>query len=475
MYQKDDFKRFGAIHEFGALTGRLTSAIDVFIATCFAYFTLNPAIDASASLKILDVVLYAVIALVVASLVQLSRSWRLASLSRELIEVASFWTTAFLTMLVALRVLEQLPIATADVWLPAAGRCYLSALAVMLIFRIALRLSLRHVRAYGHDQRTAAFIGATPTSSQLGDSFAQQRWIGIDVIGTFDDRGGQDGRHAPLTRIAGPVEDLVRLARTGHVSQIYVALPMAAEARVRQIIDRFADTTASVYYCPPMATLDLVGGRWDEVEGQPVISVVESPFRGYSRTLKRAEDLALVAIALPLAALPLIACAIAVRLSSPGPILFRQKRYGLDGKPFHVLKFRTMYVAEAEHDFIQAKRGDSRVTRAGAFLRRTSLDELPQLLNVLGGSMSVVGPRPHPVKLNEEFRGQVRRYMVRHKIKPGITGLAQVSGARGETDSLDKMVRRIEYDLQYIRSWSPALDLRILARTLAVPFHKNAY
>ncbi len=164
-----------------------------------------------------------------------------------------------------------------------------------------------------------------------------------------------------------------------------------------------------------------------------------------------------------------------MRLSSPGPILFRQKRYGLDGKPFHVLKFRTMYVAEADQDFVQATRGDPRVTRVGALLRRTSLDELPQLLNVLGGSMSVVGPRPHPVKLNEEFRGQVRRYMVRHKIKPGITGLAQVSGARGETDSLDKMVRRIEYDLQYIRSWSPALDLRILARTLTVPFHKNAY
>jgi putative colanic acid biosynthesis UDP-glucose lipid carrier transferase len=436
---------------------------------------LIPEIGISSSLMIVDVVLCSAIALVVGSLVQLSRSWRLASLRRELVEVASYWTSTMLAMLVALRLLGQLPMATSDVWLPAAGRCYLFAMVVMLAFRIGLRVSLRHVRAYGHDQRSAAFIGATPTSSQLGDSFSQQRWIGIDVIGTFDDRSGEDGRHGAHPRIAGTIDTLVAMARTGQVSQVYVALPMAAEVRVRQIIDRFADTTASVYYCPPMATLDLVGGRWDEVEGQPVISVVESPFRGYSRTLKRTEDLMLLAIALPLALLPLIVCAIAVRASSPGPVLFRQKRYGLDGRPFHVLKFRTMYVAEAEQDFVQAKRGDARVTRVGAVLRRTSLDELPQLLNVLGGSMSVVGPRPHPVKLNEEYRGQVRRYMVRHKIKPGITGLAQVSGARGETDSLDKMVRRIEYDLQYIRSWSPALDLRILARTLAVPFHKNAY
>lgn len=475
MYQNDNFRRFGAIHEFGSLTGRLTSAIDVIIITYFAYFTLISAIDVTTEVKILDVLLCGVIALVVGSLVQLSRSWRLASLQRELIEVTSYWTTALLVMLVALRLLGQLPIDRAEIWLPIAGRCYVSALVVMLAFRIGLRLSLRHIRAYGHDQRTAAFIGATTTSTHLSDSFAQQRWIGIDVIGTFDDRCGSDGRHAPTARIAGSVDTLVAMARTGQVSQIYVALPMAAEARVRQIIDRFADTTASVYYCPPMATLDLVGGRWDEVEGQPVISVVESPFRGYSRSLKRTEDLLLLAIALPLALIPLIACAIAVRFSSPGPILFRQKRYGLDGKPFHVLKFRTMRVVEADQDFVQATRGDPRVTRVGAFLRKTSLDELPQLLNVLGGSMSVVGPRPHPVKLNEDFRGQVRRYMVRHKIKPGITGLAQVSGARGETDSLDKMVRRIEFDLQYIRSWSPALDLRILARTLAVPFAKNAY
>jgi len=475
MYQNDNFRRFGAIHEFGSVTGRLTSVIDVFIITYFAYFTLISTIDAATPLKIAGVVMCAVIALIVGSLVQLSRSWRLASLQRELIEVTSYWTTTLLVTLVALRLLGELPIVRADIWLPAAGRCYVSALVVMLVFRIGLRLSLRHIRTYGHDQRTAAFIGATATTGHLSDSFAQQRWIGIDVIGTFDDRCGADGRHAPTARIAGSVDTLVAMARTGQVSQIYVSLPMAAEARVRQIIDRFADTTASIYYCPPMTTLDLVGGRWDDVEGQPVISVVESPFRGYSRSLKRTEDLLLLAIALPLALLPLIACAIAVRLSSSGPVLFKQKRYGLDGKSFHVLKFRTMYLAETDQEFVQATRDDPRITRVGSFLRKTSLDELPQLFNVLSGSMSVVGPRPHPIKLNEEYRGQVRRYMVRHKIKPGITGLAQVSGARGETDSLEKMVRRIEYDLQYIRSWSPALDLRILARTLAVPFAKNAY
>ena len=231
-----------------------------------------------------------------------------------------------------------------------------------------------------------------------------------------------------------------------------------------------------IYYCPPLQATELLSGRWDDVGGHPVISIVESPFSGLDRHLKRLEDLVLVAVILPVAIIPMLIIAAAIKLTSPGPVIFRQTRYGLDGRKFLIWKFRTMTVTESDEEFRPARRSDSRVTPLGSFLRRTSLDELPQLYNVMVGDMSVVGPRPHPVKLNEDHRGIIPRYMLRHIVKPGITGWAQVNGLRGEIETVDGMRARIEYDLQYIRNWSIWTDVRILFRTVYhVISRSNAY
>ncbi|MGE4323697.1 MAG: undecaprenyl-phosphate glucose phosphotransferase, partial [Sphingobium sp.] len=358
---------------------------------------------------------------------------------------------------------------------------YGGALAAIILFRIAVRAALRHCRAVGQDRRAAAFIGATETTEQLRTAFARQPWMGIRPLGIFDDRAPAADRTImiPHDEFGGTLDTLYDLARDGTVSHIYVALPMAAEQRIKAIIDRFGDTTASIYYCPPLSRFDMIGARWDDIHGQPVVSVVESPFEGPGRIVKRAEDIVLALLAMPVVLVATVVIGLAIRIDSPGPVFYRQSRYGLDGKAFRIWKFRSMAATQAsghEDGFVQARRGDSRVTRVGAFIRRTSLDELPQFFNVLAGSMSVVGPRPHPVPLDERFRPMIHRYAVRHKIKPGITGLAQINGWRGETETLDKMEQRIIHDIDYLRRWSLWLDLQILARTLLVPFtDKGAY
>ncbi|WP_416464973.1 undecaprenyl-phosphate glucose phosphotransferase [Sphingomonas sp. VDB2] len=460
--------------QFGALFVRLCRLVDTaLILLCMAL----TATALSPRSAIIDALLCVAVLELVASFFHLSRSWRIVRLRHELADLTAHWTISFTGVMTLFWLLGDLPLARAALWAPAAALWYGTSLGAIILFRIAVRLALRFWRSFGHDHRSAAFIGATETAQRLGDVFARQRWMGIRSLGVFDDRRPSDDRTVALPDQAfgGPVDRLYDLARSGTVSRIYVTLPMAAEQRIKAILDRFGDTTASLYYCPPLFRLDLVGARWDDVYGQPVVSIVESPFEGYSRLVKRAEDVALTLIALPLILPIALLTAIAIKLDTRGPVLFCQTRYGLDGRPFRIWKFRSMRVTD-DDGFVQARRGDSRVTRVGAFLRRTSVDELPQFINVALGSMSVVGPRPHPVALDDNFRPLIHRYAVRHKIKPGITGLAQVSGWRGETDTHDKMAQRVVHDIDYLRRWSIWLDLQILARTLLVPFvQRNAF
>jgi putative colanic acid biosynthesis UDP-glucose lipid carrier transferase len=291
--------------------------------------------------------------------------------------------------------------------------------------------------------------------------------MGIDVAAVCSAFDGAEAGEEAGAELAG----LVRRAREHALSAVYICLPMSAEDRIRRIVEAFSDTTVAIYYCPPPFGFDPVNARWGEIKGQMVISIVESPFSTVGRRqLKRAEDLILASAILLFIAPLLLATAIAVKLSSRGPVLFRQQRYGLDGREFSILKFRTMYDRPPEAEYRQATRDDARVTPLGAILRKTSIDELPQFINVLLGQMSVVGPRPHPVQLNEAHRKLIPRYMLRHIVKPGITGWAQVNGYRGETETTDLMKKRVEFDLQYIKSWSIRLDLYIIFRTLFVGF-----
>jgi putative colanic acid biosynthesis UDP-glucose lipid carrier transferase len=234
------------------------------------------------------------------------------------------------------------------------------------------------------------------------------------------------------------------------------------------LLDDLRDTTASIYFVPDLFVTDLIQGRIASINGMPAVAVCETPFTGMDGVIKRVSDVVLSLLILALIAPLMLAIAIGVKRSSPGPILFKQRRYGADGKEILVYKFRSMSVCEDGDRIVQATRNDQRVTRLGGFLRRSSLDELPQFINVLQGRMSIVGPRPHAVAHNELYRKLVNGYMVRHKVKPGITGWAQVNGYRGETDTVDKMQKRIEYDLDYLRNWSLGMDLWIILKTVGV-------
>jgi putative colanic acid biosynthesis UDP-glucose lipid carrier transferase len=264
--------------------------------------------------------------------------------------------------------------------------------------------------------------------------------------------------------------------KTHRVDLIYLTLPLASQPRILNLLEDLRDTTASIYFTPDIFLFDLIQARMDAIGGMPVLAVCETPFYGLNGMIKRVSDIAIALSALVLILPVMIAIAIGIKLSSPGPVLFTQRRYGLDGREIIVYKFRTMTVLEDGAVVRQATRDDDRVTPLGAFLRKYSLDELPQFVNVLQGRMSVVGPRPHAVAHNETYRKLIRGYMIRHKVKPGITGWAQVNGLRGETDTLEKMRARIEYDLEYLRSWSLQLDLQIVLKTILVVLRtQNAY
>lgn len=325
-------------------------------------------------------------------------------------------------------------------------------------------------------QRVAVIAGAGELGHALAQRIDETPFLGIRFAGYFDDRNRGRLGEAGSQKLLGRLERVAEYAKTHRVDLIYVTLPMASQPRILKLLDELHDTTASIYFAPDIFLFDLIQARMDTIGGLPVVAVCETPFCGTNRVVKRASDLMLAtAILLLIAPLMLILAAL-VKLDSQGPVLFRQRRYGLDGREIVVYKFRTMTVTEDGDAIKQATRDDRRVTRFGALLRRYSLDELPQFINVLQGRMSVVGPRPHAVAHNETYRRLIKGYMIRHKVKPGITGWAQVNGLRGETETLDKMRQRIEFDLVYLRNWSLQLDLWIVLKTVYVVLHKqNAY
>jgi len=324
--------------------------------------------------------------------------------------------------------------------------------------------------------RTAVIVGANETGCRLAERIGVSPLLGIRVGGYFDDRAADRMDNAGRGANLGTLNQLAEYVKTHHVDLIYIALPMASQPRILRLLEELHDTTASIYFAPDVHLFDLIQARVDTIGGLPVVAVCESPFYGANGLIKRVSDIILASAILVLISPLMLAIATGVKLTSPGPALFQQRRYGLDGRDIVVYKFRSMRVLEDGNVIRQATRDDPRMTRFGTFLRAFSLDELPQFINVLQGRMSVVGPRPHAIAHNEMYRKLIRGYMIRHKVKPGITGLAQVNGLRGETSSLDSMQMRIEYDLAYLRSWSLLLDLQIVLKTIFVVLgRKNAY
>jgi putative colanic acid biosynthesis UDP-glucose lipid carrier transferase len=320
----------------------------------------------------------------------------------------------------------------------------------------------------GKEVRSVVVVGANDLGLRFARVCDAHPNLFIQVRGFFDDRAGE--RHPPqLTHpMLGKMGDIAAYVRRHNIKMIFISQPISAQPRIRKLIDELQDTTASVYFLPDVYIFDLMQARFDTVGGMPVIAICETPFMGLNSMIKRASDIVLASVILLLLAPLMLAVAVAVRVSSPGPVIFRQRRYGLYGEEIMVYKFRTMSVMENGDTVVQAREGDRRLTKIGPFLRRTSLDELPQFINVLQGRMSIVGPRPHAVAHNEQYRKLIKGYMLRHKVKPGITGWAQVNGLRGETATLDRMEARIQHDLDYLRNWSLWLDLWIILRTVKV-------
>jgi putative colanic acid biosynthesis UDP-glucose lipid carrier transferase len=338
----------------------------------------------------------------------------------------------------------------------------------------ALRSAAPHLMRLQGPPLKAVVVGLNEQGCTLSDRLATSWDTGVELVGYFDDRTPERLHGADRHRFLGRLADLAPYAKTHRLHLIYLSLPMASQPRIKSLLDELKDTTSSIYFVPDMFVTDLIQGRVQMVCGLPVISVCETPFRGPEGLLKRISDVVLASLILALISPVLLAIAAAIKLSSPGPVIFRQRRYGLEGEEIIVYKFRSMTVTEDGDVIQQARKTDTRVTPLGAFLRKTSMDELPQFINVLQGRMSIVGPRPHAVAHNEMYRRLIKSYMVRHKVRPGITGWAQVNGFRGETDTLEKMEGRVRCDLEYLRNWSLRLDLYIIWRTVRLVFRDSA-
>jgi putative colanic acid biosynthesis UDP-glucose lipid carrier transferase len=322
--------------------------------------------------------------------------------------------------------------------------------------------------------RKVVFAGYNRASLALTHSFQQHPDIRFQVAGYFDDREPARLNMVASAPLLGRLGELATFVRNNDIDLIFIALPVGYISRVGELMEELHDTTASIYYLPDLFLFDLINARSVEINGLPVVAMRESPLYGFNGTTKRLIDFAMASLILLLALPALLLLTLVIGLTSRGPVLFRQRRYGLDGHEIIVYKFRTMTVTEDGAEIRQASRNDPRITPVGRFLRRFSLDELPQLVNVLQGRMSLVGPRPHAVAHNEQYRKLVRGYMVRHKVLPGITGLAQVNGARGEITDLKDLELRVRYDLEYLRNWSPFLDLKILVLTALRVFGDHA-
>jgi putative colanic acid biosynthesis UDP-glucose lipid carrier transferase len=323
------------------------------------------------------------------------------------------------------------------------------------------------------DKRSAIFAGYNNSSLELARRLKNNPAMSLDVSGFFDDRSPDRLGMESDAQLVGTLSDLSQYVKDNGTDVIFIALPLRHVKRVMDLLDDLRDTTASIYYVPDIFVFDLIQARSGEIHGIPVVAMCETPFYGYRGVTKRLTDICLSVVIL-LGLLPLLLLiALLVKISSPGPVIFKQRRYGLDGREIAVYKFRTMSVTEDGAQIRQASRTDNRITRIGGILRRTSMDELPQLINVLQGRMSLVGPRPHAVAHNEEYRKLIKGYMVRHKVLPGITGLAQVNGCRGETSLLEEMEARVQYDLDYLRRWTPMLDVKIILLTVVKVFRDD--
>lgn len=412
------------------------------------------------------------------SIFSVYRAWRGRWLYRELATLSVAWVCVMLCVGL-ITFLTKSGSNFSRLWF---GWTFFISFVGMIGFRVLLRMTLRHLRARGLNQKKVVIVGAGQLGKRACNSILRETWAGLQPVALFDDNLHVIGQQYKGIPVMGSLDDVLpyiekqRQSAEGAIDQVWIALPLHAEKKIEEMQNSLNNTATNVYLIPDLFAFQLTNYSVDEVVGLPIMNMSASPVRGGAALLKRVEDVLVSLILITILSPVLIVIVAIVKLESPGPIIFKQRRYGQDGKEIIVWKFRSMTCTEDSGVVTQATRGDKRTTRSGYWLRKLSLDELPQLFNVLQGSMSLVGPRPHAVAHNEFYRTKVSGYMARHKIRPGITGWAQINGCRGETAQIGDMEERVRYDLEYIRNWSVPLDLQIMFRTVkTVMDFKNTY
>jgi len=419
------------------------------------------------------VLIGALLTLIVFSISGIYTSWRGKRWLHQARIVAMVWLTVVIIMILIAFLTKTSEIFSRQ-WMAAWT---FMAWGCLLTFRLGFYKLLQAMRARGWNHKRIIIVGTGELARSVAKNIRESSWTGLDIVAFFDDDACAVTREIDGIDVKCGVSDLHRIVARNSINEVWLALPLKEEDRMKEILQNLRHSTVNIRFVPGIFGFRLFNHSITEVAGLPVIDLNTSPMVGVNRFIKELEDRVLALIILVVISPLLLLISLAVKLSSKGPVLFKQMRHGWDGKPIKVYKFRTMVVHEEHNGYVtQACKGDMRITPLGAFLRKTSLDELPQFFNVLQGRMSIVGPRPHAIAHNDQYKDQIEAYMMRHKVKPGITGWAQINGWRGETDTLDKMKRRIEFDLYYIENWTLWLDLKIIFLSMFSGFvHRNAY
>ena len=442
-------------------------AIDPFLTVGTGYLLLNYYNIPFENQYVYLAIVVFLLALLIFRQIDLFSSWATGDIRAQTSNLMISWAVMITVLVILGYSTESIDLFDKTVIYTWAWLTPIVILGVHFVIRKLLLYSLR----FEKHRRNVVIVGVNNQARQLATDICDDQGNGLTLEGFFDDRGEERTGKCEQARYLGKMNALVDYVRDNKIDLIYITLPIREKKRLIDLLDELHDTTASIYFTPDIFVYDLIQSRMDSIGDTPLVALCETPFSGTNGIIKRLSDIIFSAFVLVVISPLLLLLAIAVKLSSPGPVFFKQKRYGLDGQEITVYKFRSMTVCENDSkDIKQATRNDSRVTKLGAFMRKYSLDELPQFLNVLQGRMSTVGPRPHAVAHNELYRGQIKGYMIRHKVKPGITGWAQVNGFRGETDTVEKMQKRVEYDLDYLRNWSLGLDFTIVLKTIVAIF-----
>lgn len=407
-----------------------------------------------------------------------------ANFASKIFSLFNAWTLSFLALFLLAFLTKQTQVYSRIV----ITEIYIVGFLAQAVMHLLIRVATRKLNKLNQVADNVIIVGQGQLANYLEHKITANPWLNQHVIGNVSiEEEAKQNRTEQKSELndyvtsrtiqLGKVAELPDLIDAHGITTIYIVTPLESSKVLEELYFVLLDKHVSIHWIPDIFSLRLINHSVREIAGIPVLTLSETPLTGISKLSKSIEDKVISIIILLLISPILLAVAIAVKLDSPGPVFFRQKRTGWNGKTFSIWKFRSMYVQQPDDKgaLKQAEKNDPRVTKVGAFIRKTSLDELPQLFNVLTGDMSLVGPRPHALQHDEQYSKGIDDYYARHNIKPGITGLAQVRGYRGETKELGQMTKRIESDIEYINNWSVWLDLSILARTTMAFTGKGAY